>query len=59
MKEIKCPNCGAVITVDNADFAAILNLVSTEKFDAEVSRRAGPGPPGDPQGGEGEPREGG
>lgn len=39
MKEIKCPNCGTVITVDDADFAAILNQVRTEEFDAEVSRR--------------------
>ena len=39
MKEIKCPNCGAVITVDDADFAAILNQVRTEEFDAEVNRR--------------------
>ena len=39
MKEIKCPNCGTVITVDDADFAAILNQVRTEEFDAEVNRR--------------------
>ena len=39
MKEIKCPNCGTVITVNDADFAAILNQVRTEEFDAEVSRR--------------------
>jgi hypothetical protein len=39
MKEIKCPNCGTVIPVDDADFAAILNQVRTEEFDAEVSRR--------------------
>ena len=39
MKEIKCPNCGQVITVDDADFAAILNQVRTEEFDAEVRRR--------------------
>jgi len=38
MKEIKCPNCGTVITVDVADFAAILNQVRTEEFDSEVSR---------------------
>lgn len=39
MKEIKCPNCGTVIPVDDADFAAILNQVRTEEFDAEVNRR--------------------
>lgn len=39
MKEIKCPNCGSVITVDDAAFAALLNQVRTEEFDAEVNRR--------------------
>lgn len=39
MKEIKCPKCGNVITVDDADFAAVLSQVRTEEFDAEVSRR--------------------
>ena len=39
MKEIKCPNCGSVITVDDAAFAALLSQVRTEEFDAEVSRR--------------------
>ena len=39
MKEIKCPNCGSVITVDDADFAALLSQVRTEEFDAELSRR--------------------
>ena len=39
MNTIKCPNCGTVISVDEADFAAILNQVRTEEFDAEVSRR--------------------
>lgn len=39
MKEIRCPKCGNVITVDDADFAAVLSQVRTEEFDAEVSRR--------------------
>ncbi|MBR1576140.1 MAG: DUF2130 domain-containing protein [Bacteroidales bacterium] len=39
MKEIKCPRCGSVITVDDADFAALLSQVRTEAFDAEVNRR--------------------
>ena len=39
MREIKCPNCGTVITVDDAAFASIINQVRTEEFDAEVSRR--------------------
>jgi len=41
MKEIKCPKCGTVITVDDADFAALLSQVRTEEFDAEVNRRIG------------------
>ena len=39
MREIKCPNCGTVITVDDAAFASIINQVRTEEFDAEVCRR--------------------
>lgn len=39
MKEIKCPNCGSVIPVDDTTFAALLNQVRTEEFDAEVNRR--------------------
>ena len=39
MKEIRCPHCGNVITVDDADFAALLNQVRTDEFDAEIHRR--------------------
>lgn len=39
MKEIKCPKCGNVISVDDADFAAILSQVRTAEFDAELARR--------------------
>ena len=39
MKEIKCPNCGTAITVDDAAFAALLSQVRTEEFNAEVNRR--------------------
>ena len=39
MKEIRCPQCGCAISVDEADFAAIINQVRTEEFDAEVERR--------------------
>ncbi len=39
MSEIKCPKCGAVFTVDEADYAAILNQVKNDAFDAEVSKR--------------------
>ena len=39
MKEIKCPKCGTVITVDDADFASLLSQVRTEEFNAELNRR--------------------
>ena len=39
MKEIKCPKCGTVITVDDADFAALLSQVRDETFNAELARR--------------------
>ena len=39
MKEIKCPACGTAITVNDADFAELLNQVRTEEFNAEVNRR--------------------
>lgn len=38
MKEIKCPKCGTAITVNDADFADILNQVRTEEFKSEVER---------------------
>jgi len=40
MKEIKCPKCGNIIKLDDADFAAILNQVRTEEFNAELDRRS-------------------
>jgi hypothetical protein len=39
MKELKCPKCGAMFTVDEADYASILNQVKNDAFDEEVSRR--------------------
>lgn len=36
MKELKCPNCGSVFSVDEADYASIVNQVKTLEFDAEV-----------------------
>ncbi|MBR4585261.1 MAG: DUF2130 domain-containing protein [Bacteroidales bacterium] len=39
MKEIRCPKCGNVITVDDADFAALLSQVRTEEFHTELDRR--------------------
>lgn len=39
MKELKCPKCGAVFTVDEADYASILNQVKNSAFNEEVDRR--------------------
>lgn len=39
MKQLKCPECGAVFQVDDADYAAILSQVKNTEFDAEVDRR--------------------
>ena len=39
MNELKCPNCGTIFSVDEADYAFILSQVKTEAFDAEVEKR--------------------
>ena len=39
MKELKCPKCGAVFTVDEADYASILNQVKNDAFNEEVDKR--------------------
>lgn len=39
MKELKCPQCGSVFTVDEADYASIVSQVKTLEFDAEVKSR--------------------
>ena len=39
MKELKCPKCGSAITVDEADYASIINQVKTSEFEAEVCKR--------------------
>ena len=41
MSELKCPNCGKVFTVDESDYALILNQVRGAELDAEVTRRIG------------------
>ena len=38
MKELKCPKCGNVFTVDESDYADIVNQVKTMEFQAEVDR---------------------
>lgn len=39
MKNLTCPKCGSVFTVDEAEYASILNQVKNQEFEAEVTRR--------------------
>ena len=39
MQEIKCPNCGEVIQVDESDYMQIVQQVRDKEFDKELSRR--------------------
>lgn len=39
MKELRCPKCGNVITVDEAEYASILNQVKNAEFHEEVEKR--------------------
>ena len=39
MKELKCPKCGSVFSVDEADYASILNQVKNQEFEAELKLR--------------------
>ena len=39
MKELKCPKCGNVFTVDESDYADIVNQVKNAEFHAEVDHR--------------------
>ena len=39
MRELKCPKCGNVFFVDEADYASIVSQVKGAEFDAEVNRR--------------------
>ena len=39
MKELKCPKCGNVFTVDENDYAALLGQVKNAEFEAELARR--------------------
>ena len=39
MKELKCPKCGSLFTVDEADYASILQQVKNHEFEAELKRR--------------------
>ena len=39
MKELKCPKCGNVFTVDESDYADIVNQVKNAEFHAEIERQ--------------------
>ena len=39
MKELKCPKCGNVFKVDEADYAAIVGQAKNAEFNQEVERR--------------------
>lgn len=39
MSELKCPNCGNVFTVDEADYESIVNQVKNAEFKKEVADR--------------------
>ena len=39
MNEIKCPHCGTVFTVDEADYANLVNQVRTAEFEKELHAR--------------------
>ena len=39
MKELKCPKCGNVFTVDESDYADIVNQVKNAEFEYELNRR--------------------
>jgi hypothetical protein len=39
MNELKCPNCGVAFTVDEGDYAHIVQQVRNEEFEKELARR--------------------
>ena len=39
MKELKCPKCGSVFSVDEADYASIVNQVKNAEVASEVNHR--------------------
>jgi hypothetical protein len=39
MRELKCPHCGSVFSVDEADYAAIVGQVKNAEFQQELDRR--------------------
>ena len=39
MKELRCPNCGSMFTVDEADYASIVSQIKNAEFEEELARR--------------------
>lgn len=39
MKELRCPKCGSVIKVDDADYSDIVSQVKNAEFTKEVNKR--------------------
>ena len=39
MQEIKCPNCGEVIRIDESDYMQIVNQVRDKEFEKELAQR--------------------
>ncbi len=39
MKNLTCPKCGNIFTVDEADYSAIVNQVKNAEFEQELNRR--------------------
>ena len=39
MKELKCPKCGSIFQVDEAEYASIVNQVKNAEFESEITRR--------------------
>ncbi len=40
MKELKCPKCGSIFSVDEAEYNTIVSQVRNAEFEAEMSRRS-------------------
>lgn len=39
MKELKCPKCGSIFQVDEAEYASIVNQIKNAEFESEIARR--------------------
>jgi hypothetical protein len=39
MKEIKCPNCGKTFSIDEGDYASLVNQVRNEEFNEEIASK--------------------